>query len=32
MWYLDMGLAAVAAIVNLPIREERISPALQAAS
>ena len=24
MWYADMGLAAVAAIVNLPIREKRI--------
>jgi hypothetical protein len=32
MWYLDAGLAAIAALVNLPIRENRISPALQAAS
>jgi predicted MFS family arabinose efflux permease len=26
MWYADMALAAVAAIVNLPIREARIAP------
>jgi MFS family permease len=26
MWYADMGLAAAAAIVNLPIREARIAP------
>jgi hypothetical protein len=27
MWYADMALAAIAAIVNLPIREARVSPA-----
>ncbi len=32
MWYVDMGLAGIAAIVNLPIREKRIAPALQPAS
>lgn len=26
MWYADMALAAVAALLNLPIREERIRP------
>src|SRR5208283_3611298 len=26
MWYADMALAALAAIVNLPIREDRIMP------
>lgn len=26
MWYADMALAAVAAIVNLPIREARVAP------
>jgi predicted MFS family arabinose efflux permease len=31
MWYLDAGLAAFAALVNLPIREARIAPKLQAA-
>jgi len=31
MWYADMALAAAAAIVNLPIREARIAPQLQAA-
>jgi MFS family permease len=31
MWYLDAGLAALAALVNLPIREARITPQLQAA-
>ncbi|MBI1396800.1 MAG: MFS transporter [Betaproteobacteria bacterium] len=28
MWYADMALAAFAALVNLPIREDRIAPAL----
>lgn len=32
MWYVDAGLAALAAIVNLPIREARIAPKLQAAT
>ena len=31
MWYLDAGLAALAALVNLPIREAPIPPRLQAA-
>ena len=31
MWYADMALAAIAAIVNLPIREARVSPAPAAA-
>ena len=31
MWYADMVLAALAAIVNLPIREERMRPASAAA-
>lgn len=31
MWYADMALAAIAAIVNLPIREERIAPQAQPA-
>ena len=31
MWYADMALAVLAAIVNLPIREARIAPALAAA-
>jgi predicted MFS family arabinose efflux permease len=31
MWYLDAGLAAFAALVNLPIREARIAPRLQPA-
>jgi predicted MFS family arabinose efflux permease len=31
MWYADMALAAAAALVNLPIREARIRPALAAA-
>ncbi len=31
MWYLDAGLAAVAALVNLPIREAPIAPRLQTA-
>ncbi len=26
MWYADMGLAAAAAIINLPIREARVEP------
>jgi len=32
MWYGDMALAAMAAIVNLPIREARVVPAAQPAS
>lgn len=32
MWYIDAGLAAIAAIVNLPIREARIAPRLRAAT
>ena len=28
MWYADMALAVLAALVNLPIREARIAPAL----
>lgn len=31
MWYADMALAVLAALVNLPIREARIAPALAAA-
>lgn len=31
MWYLDAGLAALAALVNLPIREAPIAPRWQAA-
>ena len=31
MWYLDAGLAALAALVNLPIREAPIAPRLQPA-
>ena len=31
MWYADMALAAVAALVNLPIREARMEPAPAAA-
>ncbi|HEX4985104.1 MAG TPA: MFS transporter [Burkholderiales bacterium] len=31
MWYLDAGLAACAALVNLPIREARIAPRVQPA-
>ena len=31
MWYADMALAAAAAVVNLPIREPRIAPALKPA-
>lgn len=31
MWYADMALAVLAAIVNLPIREARIVPALAVA-
>ncbi len=31
MWYADMALAAFAALVNLPIREARIAPALRPA-
>jgi len=31
MWYADMGLAALAALVNLPIREAPPSPRLQRA-
>ena len=31
MWYLDAGLAAFAALVNLPIREAPIAPRLQPA-
>jgi len=31
MWYADMALAALAAIVNLPIREARVAPAAQPA-
>ena len=29
MWYLDAGLAALAALVNVPIREAVIAPKLQ---
>lgn len=32
MWYIDAALAAIAAIVNLPIREARIAPRMQAAT
>lgn len=31
MWYADAGLAAAAALINLPIKEARISPVLQPA-
>lgn len=31
MWYLDAGLAAFAALINLPIREAPIAPRLQPA-
>lgn len=31
MWYLDAGLAALAALVNLPIREAPVAPRLQTA-
>src|SRR5450432_1328395 len=31
MWYADMALAAAAAMINLPIREPRVEPALIAA-
>jgi MFS family permease len=31
MWYADMALAALAAVVNLPIREARVEPAAVAA-
>ncbi len=31
MWYLDAGLAALAALVNLPIKEAPIAPRLQPA-
>lgn len=31
MWYLDAGLAALAALVNVPIREAAIAPRLQPA-
>lgn len=31
MWYADMALAAMAALVNLPIREARVTPAPAAA-
>jgi MFS family permease len=31
MWYADMVLAAAAAVVNLPIREAKIEPKVQAA-
>ncbi len=31
MWYADMALAAAAAVVNLPIREAKIEPGIQAA-
>ncbi len=31
MWYADMALAAMAALVNLPIREARVAPAPAAA-
>ncbi len=31
MWYADMALAVLAALVNLPIREARIAPALAVA-
>lgn len=30
MWYIDAGLAAAAAFVNLPIREARINPLMKA--
>jgi MFS family permease len=31
MWYADIALAATAALLNLPIREARVAPALKAA-
>ncbi|MDP3857172.1 MAG: MFS transporter [Stagnimonas sp.] len=31
MWYLDMGFALIAAVANLPIREERVAPRLATA-
>ena len=31
MWYADMALAAMAAIVNLPIREARVEAVTSAA-
>lgn len=31
MWYADMALAAIAAIVNLPIREAHMAPQAQPA-
>jgi hypothetical protein len=31
MWYADMALSTLAALVNLPIREARIEPKLVAA-
>jgi len=31
MWYADITLAAAAAVLNLPIREARIMPALKPA-
>jgi predicted MFS family arabinose efflux permease len=31
MWYADMALAAAAAVVNLPIREARVTPVSVAA-
>jgi hypothetical protein len=30
MWYADMALAGLAALVNLPIREPRLTPAAAA--
>lgn len=30
MWHIDAGLAAAAALINLPIREERINPVMKA--
>jgi hypothetical protein len=31
MWYADILLAATAALCNLPIREQRMAPALKPA-
>ncbi|HEY8554942.1 MAG TPA: MFS transporter, partial [Burkholderiales bacterium] len=31
MWYADIALASAAAVLNLPIREARIVPALKPA-
>lgn len=31
MWYADIALAATAAVLNLPIREERVAPTLKPA-